>query len=412
MRSIIIVLFISMFAFLLPVQTILKAAPPPNTLKHTNNNSCFIQPHNQLPHSPRENIQSDLIRKMLNRTVAKNKGYGGAIYRVTIGRHNRILWNDTAGNLQYNGNPITPNASFEIASVTKTFTAASVLRLMEQGLVDLDIPISNYLSPEYTTGLLVIDGHDYTPELTLRQLLSHTSGLADYWNDPPFIISNLNAFLISFYARPMHDWTPKEILSYVPLLTPRFKPGTGWHYSDTGYVLAGLIIEQVTGKPLHEAYNDLIYQPLNMHHTWLRWRESAPNDLINSHRYEGNWDMFTHRNNSADWAGGGLDSTSQDLEKFIRALADNTFFTDPDTMKQMTHWTPTDDPEVQYGLGLFRVQLTKKLGWVWGHDGYGSSWMYYWPDHDVIFTGTLNQTNNESFWYIMIASARIIANNH
>ena len=361
-------------------------------------NGIGKQVRDPLPAPPVVNLQDDL-----DQIVALNNGFGGGVFRVTS-RTWGLLWEGASGNTFQNGTPIPTDATFEIASTSKAFTAATVLLLMEDGLLTLDQPIGELLPPEYTTGLIVIDNHDYTPELTVRQILSHTSGLPDYWNDPPYILPGVNAFLFAYILSPQRFWTPDNILAYVPGLDPIFVPGTGWHYSDTGYLLAGLIIEELTGKQLHEVYRDRIFNPLGINDTWLHWRESPVSGLTESHRYEGTWDMYDKQHNSADWAGGGLVSSIRDLETFIRALADSSLFSDPATIDEMTNWIGTGTPWVQYGLGLFRTWLDNGQGEIWGHDGYGNSWMYYWPDHDVTMVGTLNQTSND-WWPLVNAAA-------
>ncbi len=342
------------------------------------------------------------LQKELDQVVALNNGFGGGIFRVASGSQG-ILWEGASGETVYNGAAMPVDATFEIASVSKTFTAATVLLLVEEGRLALDQRIDELLPPAYTTGLIVISGHDYTPELTVRQLLAHTSGLPDYWNDPPYIIPGVNAFLYQYLLYPQHFWTPEEILAFVPGLYPAFVPGTGWHYSDTGYVLAGLIIEELTGQDLHDVYRDRIFTPLGLDDTWLHWREPPSSQLTESHRYEETWDMYLYRHNSADWAGGGLVSSTRDMEAFLRALADDAFFTDPQTSAEMMNWIDTGTPGISYGLGLFRVALGHGQGRIWGHDGYGNSWMYYWPDYDVTFTGGLNQTEND--WWPLVKAA-------
>ncbi len=342
------------------------------------------------------------LQDELDQVVALNNGYGGGIFRIASGTCG-LIWEGASGNVIHDGSPIPADANFEIASTSKAFTAATVLLLMEEGLLTLDQPIGELLPPEYTTGLIVIDDYDYTPELTVRQLLSHTSGLPDYWYDPPYIYPGINAFLLEYILYPNRFWEPVDILAYVPGLDPIFVPGTSWHYNDTGYLLAGLIVEQVTGMGLHEVYRDRIFDPLGLDDTWLHWREPPAPGLTRSHRYEEIWDMYTKRHNSADWAGGGLVSSTRDLETFIRALADNTLFSDPSTIEEMTAWIGTDTPGVQYGLGLFRTWLGGGHGEIWGHDGYGNSWMYYWPKEDITMVGTLNQTEND--WWPLVAAA-------
>jgi len=104
---------------------------------------------------------------LLDVMVARNNGSGGGVFRIGMSSNGRVLWEGASGDLFRDGDPMQVDADFEIASTSKTFTAAAVLLLVEQGILDLDAPVSLYLPPEYTHGLLVIDGHDYGPELTL-----------------------------------------------------------------------------------------------------------------------------------------------------------------------------------------------------------------------------------------------------
>ncbi len=349
---------------------------------------------------------SSLLQNTLEYLVSENFGHGGGIARIGKGR-NQVLWESAVGQSKRGGDPLQVQANFEIASTSKTFTAAAVLLMVEDGLLDLDAPIRQYLPLSKLHGLLVIQGHDYGPNLTLRQLLQHTSGLPDYWQDPPFVISNYNAFIVDYMAHPQRLWQPQEMLSYVPNLDPIFIPNQGWHYGDSGFVLAGLIMERVDGKPLQDILRDRIFRPLGMQHTWLHWRDPTPSGLQQSHRYEALYDMTTKRQNSADWAGGGLVSTVEDLQIFIHALCTKRLFRYPQTLDVMTQWVSTDVNGVDYGLGLFRVNLGFGMGEIWGHDGYGNSWMYYWPRYDISFTGTLNQTEND-WWPLVVAAAWLI----
>ncbi len=340
---------------------------------------------------------------LLDRLVQQNQGRGGGVFRVED-QSGQILWEGMSGDLRFrHPTPMSATATFEIASTSKAFTAAAVLLLVEDGLLNLDAPISTYLEDELTKNLLVIDDHDFGPELTLRQMLNHTAGLPDYWYDPPFVEPKTNAFLHDYVEHPHRQWTPREILRYVPKLKPINTPGIEWHYSDSGYLLAGLIIESVTEQALHEVYRERIFLPLKMKDTWLQWREPIRRDLPRSVRYEGGSQMTLKRHNSADWAGGGLVSTTNDLSLFLRALAKCTLFKNADTLDVMMEWVPTGEGGISYGLGLYHVPLGFGLGSVWGHDGYGNSFMYYWPSHEITLVGTLNQTEND--WWPLVVNA-------
>ncbi len=346
----------------------------------------------------------------LDVVVGNSNGKGGGL-AVLSTAPGSILDACASGELFRSGPPMTPAATFEIASISKTFTSACVMLLVEQGVLDLDAPISTYLPSAYTTGLLVINGHDFGPELTLRQMLSHTSGLPDYWLDGPKFLG-MNDFLWDFITRGAdYFWTPEEIMTYVPDLNPIGVPGWGWHYSDSNYVLTGLLLQEVYGKELHDIYRELIYEPLGLTQTWLLWYEDAPAGVVESHRYEGSTHIYIQPRQSADWAGGGLVSSSRDLERLLLGIANSEkgdgsgLFAHSSTYAEMTQWVPTGEPGLQYGLGLFRENLGNDrhgnpMGWVWGHYGYGESWALYWPKQNALLTGALNQTTNRCWPFI------------
>ncbi len=347
-----------------------------------------------------------VMTNALEAAARANQGFGGAVLRMSWPGG---AFEAAAGALQPGGPAITPDASFEVASVSKSVLAATTLVLVEEGLLDLDAPVASYLPPgTLPPNLIVVGGHDYGPEVTLRQCLSHTSGLPDYWKDPPFVAPGINAFVADYLARPQRAWTPDEVLAYVPGLTPAFAPGGGWHYSDTGFLLVGMAVEAVTGRPLADALRSRVFTPLGMHDSWLRWHEPDPAGAPPlAHRFRWSWDLTTCRGNSAAWAGGGVASTTRDLDRFLRGVFEGGLFRDPASLAAMTTWTPTGTPGVSYGLGLFRIELLSAPGFVVGHDGFVSSWAYWWPRHRVCFTGTLDQSES-SWWWLLELGASLL----
>jgi CubicO group peptidase (beta-lactamase class C family) len=332
--------------------------------------------------------------------VAANDGYGGGILRVA-GR-DCVYFEGAAGVLERDGDPIAVDTGFEVASVTKTFTAVLVMTFVEDGDLALDDTYVAAWGADAPTDLLVIDGVDRTAEITLRQLLGHTSGLPDYWTDGPFVAPDVNAFVVDFDADPDRFWTPEEILAYVPGLDPIGPPGAQYHYGDTGYVMLGMLVERIAGEPYDAVLRARILDPIGMPDTYLTYHEDAPRGLVESHRYEADYDLFHVTRQSADWAGGGLASSTVDLERFMLALVDGEILHDPQSWTAMTTWTPVGEDGVWYGLGLFRVE-TGIRGDIIGHDGYGNSFMYWASDPDVVFTGTLNQRDTD--WYPLFESA-------
>lgn len=330
-------------------------------------------------------------QEVLDRLVARNDGHGGGAARIS--GPDGVIWEGAAGLTAGPGSaPMTPDTPFEVASITKAVTAVVVMQLAEQGRLGLDDRISTLLPGQHAAG--------FHRDITVRQLLSHTSGLPDYWTDGPKDREGNNAFLRAFLAAPSRSWQPEEMVSFARELPSR-KPGGRFHYSDTNYVLLGLIVEKAAGRPLHRVFRERVFDPLGMDSTWLTYRE-ARRGPAPSHRFEGSDDLHNTPRQSADWAGGGLVSTARDLEKFLRGVASGRLFRNASTLDAMRASVPAGDDGISYGLGLYRVDLGDGKGELWGHDGHGNSFAYYWAERGVTLTGTLNQTEND--WWPLAES--------
>jgi len=346
------------------------------------------------------------LSDLLATRVAKNAGRGGGTLRAATA--GGVIFEGAAGSIdQTSGKAMTTDTLFEIASVSKTFTAATVLALVEDGKLALDAPISTMVPATVTNGLLRINGVELAGTATLRQLLSHTSGLPDYWLDGPFDTKQENPFTRAFNKNVNRFWQPLEVLALARELTPIHAPGGAHHYGDTGYVLLGLAIEKAEGKPLQDVYRSRLYAPLGMTTTYFAYREQPPPNAALSHRFEGQLDLHGRTNQTADWAGGGLVSTAQDLERFMLGVAEGKLFKHAGTLALMRTLVPTEQAEVEYGLGVYHFAIGA-AGTVFGHDGWGNVFMYYWPERQIVFTGTLNQHEGNDFFPMIDAAARRI----
>lgn len=161
----------------------------------------------------------------------------------------------------------TPDDFWRFASITKPMTSAVVLMLAEQGLVSLDEPVSTYLGADWATGYLS-DGVDYGPLLTVRQLLNHTNGFAEYAFDPGFF------FLAS--SRFDQPFKPEEIVRWAVERGPLYTPGSGYQYNTVGHVAAGLVIEAVTGRPAHEVFREMLFSQVGAEAIYLPPAEFPP----------------------------------------------------------------------------------------------------------------------------------------
>jgi CubicO group peptidase (beta-lactamase class C family) len=305
------------------------------------------------------------------------------------------------------GLAMLPDDQFNLDSIAKTMTATIVMKLVEAEKLGLDDRIGQYLPDSLMDGLHIYEGRSYGEAITVRHLLSHTSGIADDWAHPDF----LEAIMADFERR----WTPEETVEFVKEnCPPLFPPGGGFKYSDPGYNLLGLIVEERTGRSLHEAYRDLLLDPLDMKHTYRPSHEEARPSLPGrgpSHRYLDDLECtLVPAVMTADWAGGGLISTTEDLNRFLRAFVRNEVFADPTTRDEMFQWVESG-PFHNYGFGISRVVFDRSddpqyagLGEVWGHAGSSHNFMYYWPNQDTTMIGTLNQLDCEGNLYDDAAS--------
>jgi D-alanyl-D-alanine carboxypeptidase len=335
------------------------------------------------------------LQKALDRAVSLRPGRSG------------VLLVDVPGGLHFEGasgvsDPHTgrraePGDRFRTASITKMVTAALVMMLVEEGRVSLDGNLLPYLPAELVDRLHVglfgpLGLNDRTSrgrDITVRHLLTHTSGLRDYYT----VDRNqdgLGDIVQTVIADPRRHWQPLELMEHVIAAGPPWSvPGRSYFYGDTGYVVLGLAAEAASGAPLHRAYRERIFSPLGMVNTHLQWYEPEPEGPPVAHAY------ITVRTavhelastvDTASWAGSGLVSNTGDLARFGRAVFEGGFFTDAATLREMTRWTELG--VWRYGLGVAR--LFPAGAEMWGHTGQWGSFLYYWPQRRVIVCGTLN----------------------
>jgi D-alanyl-D-alanine carboxypeptidase len=286
------------------------------------------------------------------------------------------------------GTPVTPNMHYRIASVSKTFTADAILRLVQQGRLSLNAPISKFVSG-------VPMGH----RVTIRDLLAMRSGLADYVQEP--------SFLQRYTDNPLlPGWTPAKTLKIIRASRPMWKPDVTTYYSNTNYVLLGFVIQKVTGESAPRYITSLIHR-LGLRNTSFPTTPRLPAPFI--HGYVGvdtgtnlppTQDM-TFSNPLVPWTAGALVSTIPDMLKYARELGTGAGLS-RQMWKLRRDWAPLASAgvKVQYGLGL--TQLGK---WI-GHDGsiFGySDMVFYLPSKHVSFVAMVNaaagqQATAQTIW--------------
>ncbi|WP_030418326.1 serine hydrolase domain-containing protein [Streptomyces sp. SCSIO 75703] len=310
--------------------------------------------------APRPGTGHDATRRALEAAVAD--GVPGA---TATARDAHGAWSATAGAGDLStGRPRSDRDHYRVGSITKTFVATVVLQLEAEGRLSLDDTVDRWL-PALVRG----NGHDGT-RITLRQLLNHTSGIANYTADEEFGRRYFTAD--GFFAHRYDTLAPRRAVAIALRHRPDFEPGTSWNYSNTNYVLAGLVIEKATGRPYGEEVRRRIIQPLGLRATSVpgtRADMPRPSSRAYSKLAEtatGPTYDVTRLNPSLAHAAGEMISGSDDLTRFYTALLRGRLLP-ARQLAEMTTTVPMDE-RTDYGLGLMRTRLSCGVN-VWGHGG-------------------------------------------
>ena len=215
---------------------------------------------------------------------------------------------------------LTKDQPFHLASAAKLFTATTIYQLAEEGKIVLDDPITSVYPSEQLDRLFVSGGVDYRDQVTFRQLLSHTSGIADYFGGPVTTGETMAQRLIS---QPEKVWQPQELLAFSKdYQTAVGAPGEGYTYSDSGYILLGLIIETVESKSFERVLEERFFIPLEMNDSYMATRSTPLSGNIKpiADLWLEGIEFGAAPALSVDWSGGGVISTLDDLIRFNSAL--------------------------------------------------------------------------------------------
>jgi D-alanyl-D-alanine carboxypeptidase len=331
------------------------------------------------------------LEKKLSGMVSSDPQLYNAYLLIHSDKHD-IHWNMAAG--QTGDFTSLAEQPFHTASIAKTFTSVLIAMLEEEGKLQYDDSVSKYLPEDIMKELHVYKGNDYSGDITIEHLVGCTSGLPDFYEDKP---KHDKSFLDLLLDEPSHYWTPQETIHWTKKnMSPLFQPSKKVHYTNTGYNLLGLIIENIMSKPYHEVLHDYLFQPLGMNHTYLSQysqpAEASRFPTANINIKGKKIIVEDHRSLSSIYAGGQTVSTSEDLLVFMKALVGNQLMAKESLVKMMTWnklWMGVD-----YGYGLMRIKmmpLTEKYN-VWGHLGSIGSFMLYNPSMDVYVIGNFNRS--------------------
>lgn len=295
------------------------------------------------------------------------------------------------------GVPIKADQPFHVASVGKAFTATLIGVLIDENKIALDDRISIYLADEVLDDLFTYRGTDYQDEVTVGQLLNHTSGIADYFEDKTEGYPSMQELMIS---DPDRFWTPEDLVAFSrDYQSPIGSPGDKFHYSDTGYILLGLIIENVTGHSYDTILLEKIFVPLNMNDTYLLFYSEPVNGfrpIADGHL--GDVNIIDFQSLSIDWAGGGIVSTAKDLAIFVRALNNNEIINQR-TLNTLYKFDYKFMTGIHYGYGFMEYHFgeffptLESLPNFTGHMGILGTQLFYSKSTDTVYISSFGSTD-------------------
>lgn len=323
--------------------------------------------------------KADTIRKMLKEYTAQ--GIPGVV--VTVYSSTEKWWEAAEGFSKIEtAAPMNSNHLQYLQSVSKTYLAVAVLKLWETGKINLDASITDYLSPYYASCITNAN------KISVRQLLNHTSGVAEYTDQPEYV-----GYLIE---HPDHRFTSEELMGYIKGKNSQFEPGLKYQYTNTNYELLAFIVDQIKGDHAAFIYQTII-QPLHLSNTFYRYDvnyinyprlcdsylDRAGNGVIE------NISLMQRTNVSSMVGDDGIVCTPRDAVLFLRGLFEGKLLSAA-SMTQMMTWVKDGNGENIYGMGLYHVKYNGVVGYGHGGSGIGAACgLYYFPSKGItVFLGT------------------------
>ncbi|WP_067839321.1 serine hydrolase domain-containing protein [Amphibacillus sediminis] len=319
--------------------------------------------------------------------MIKRRNNFGAIFCIEQGKQH-FSWIGSAGNLH-------TNDQYFITSVTKLFVTAIILKLKTENRLKLKDKITKYLANDMMEGLHVLNGIDYSYDITIEHLLSNTSGIADYFFQKQ---ANHKAVAKTLFQGQDEPWPLERTLLSIKRMKPQFKPGEKASYCGTNYQLLGKIIENITGKSIRESFQSYLFDELNLSNTYIYADESDTTPVPLYYKSQPlhipkfiSCDSFTPE--------GGIVSTAKDTMILLKAFFNGHLFPE-DEIEHLKRWHFIYRPaQMYYGIGLEKLWVPRILApfnpieeiiGFWGQSG---AFAFYYPKQDLYFTGTVNQAS-------------------
>ncbi len=326
-------------------------------------------------------ISTQEIQQIIDKS-AQHKYIFGAVVSVNKGNDLQTFASGTMSKQQ----------PYFIASISKLYTSAIVMKLREKGKLSLDDKIIRYLPGEITDSLHIYKGRDYSKEITIRHLLSNTSGIADYFEQKQTGDKSLKEKITENEDVSLSF---EEIIDLSKTMSPKFPPGKKRKafYSDTNFQLLGKIIEVITGMSIAGAYQKYIFEPLNLQNTYLFENTT---DTLPAKFYYKETELHIPKIMASFTADGGIVSTAEEKMFFLKAFFNGELFPEK-YLDEMQNWKRIF-PGFSYGTGMAHFKSIGTYELI-GHPGASGSFAYYCPKKDVYITGTINQVHKPALVY-------------
>lgn len=326
------------------------------------------------------------FQRIIDSVYQANPESNGIMVHVESPKYN-VSWSGAAGYSDKSiKKRIEPDQPALFASCTKTCVSATILRLVEKKLIDINQPIENLVSNK-TRRLFESDGYDFN-SITIKHLLSHTSGIEDYANQEyrEFIIKN-----------PKHRWTRDEQLELaIEVGNPMAYPGEVFKYANVDYLILTEIIEKLTGKPFYTAMRELLhYESMGLNDTWFPTLEEKPKGTKSLvHQYWGEYSSYFFDVSIDLYGAGGLAGTTKDLACFFYNLFNAKIIADTNVLNLIfTEIQTNDSIQSNYYLGLMSDEYSGlKVYW---HKGFLGNYALYIPDLNTSISVFILQTDKK-----------------
>lgn len=341
--------------------------------------------------------QQSKLQNLLDKLVDNKKVFGTALHVESL--QGELIFSGAAGDLAI-------EQPYFIASTTKLYTTAMIMKLRSEGKLDIEDKVSKYINSDLLAGLNTFGGVDHAPEVTIHHLLAHTSGFPDYFSGKSKAGTSLESQLTEGEDR---GWTFEQAIELAKTIPAKFTPGQSGKalYSDTNYQLLGRIVEELRGDSIANIFQAEIFAELGLKSTYMFTNKGG--EQVKNLYYKDK--LLTIPQAMASFqADGGIVSTAAESMAFLREFFAGRFFPKEYFLELLAENHAVMFP-LKYGIGIMRFSLPriftlfKKYPELLGHSGLSGAFAYFCPEKELCFTGTVNQIAYPSISYRLLVQA-------